>query len=101
MSGTAGAGVQTPCLCLVMPQTTAIFLIPSVAGDGKYQSGAHGAGFRPPVSDVRTDTAGPDAHSLCSDGWNPACRKGESRKRDFSRVLSPPKKRQLMINSSC
>ncbi|MCY4186492.1 MAG: hypothetical protein OXD45_14435, partial [Rhodobacteraceae bacterium] len=43
MSGTAGAGVQTPCLCLVMPQTTAIFLIPSVAGDGQCQSGAHGA----------------------------------------------------------
>ncbi|MCY4308450.1 MAG: hypothetical protein OXC57_09285, partial [Rhodobacteraceae bacterium] len=33
----------------------------------------------------RADTAWPDAHSRCSDGWNPADLKGESRKRDFPR----------------
>ncbi|MCY4307287.1 MAG: hypothetical protein OXC57_03325 [Rhodobacteraceae bacterium] len=62
--------------------------IPWAAGDGQYQSGAHGAvtesaGMSPlagpetrwPIP--RADTAGPDAHSLCSDGWNPAGLKGE------------------------
>jgi len=43
----------------------------------------------------RVDTAKPDAHSRCSDGWNPAGLKGESRKRDFPRD-SPPGPATLM-----
>ncbi|MCY4309107.1 MAG: hypothetical protein OXC57_12685 [Rhodobacteraceae bacterium] len=33
----------------------------------------------------RTDSAGPDAHLECSDGWNSSHLKGESRKQDFPR----------------
>jgi len=60
--------------CSPMKPRTRPCAIPWAAGDGQYQSGAHGAVFGPPVSDVRTDTAGPDAHSRCSDGFQPAGR---------------------------
>ncbi len=64
--------------------------IPWAAGDGQYQSGSHGVVFGPPVSDVRTDTAGPDAHSRCSDGWNPALpERGKPETRLFTVFTSP------------